>query len=143
MVFCKPPRHSDFFTRTNHPFIQVNMEALGAIVKIRVKDSMKQHQRLWSIEDVALKDINTKEILTFNFHDFVGEAIVGEDRVNKCIRDPTNNFNIIHNELEMFALRHDKPVLGSKLFVLSNKKKKIPMFCAGTAAEKFVAQGHL
>ncbi len=96
---------------------QVDTAELGAIVKIRVKDSMKQHRRLWSVEEVSLKDVDTKEELRFSCRAHVGHKLISDERIFQHLRDPENTANVEHNEVEVFALRHDRPVLPSESLV--------------------------
>ena len=100
--------------------LQVNVEGLGAIVKIRVRDSMKQHHRMWSIQEITLKDVDTKEVLIFNFAAHVGLNLITEETIDFNNREFENKLNLKDNEIESYALRHDKPVMPSKYQVDHN-----------------------
>ena len=90
------------------------MEELGAIVKIRVKDSMKQHHRMWSIQEVTLKDIDTKEVLMFNFAAHVGENLITEEKIDFTDHEFENKLDLKDSQIESCALRHDKVVRSSE-----------------------------
>lgn len=101
----------------NAPFVmQVNVEELGSVVKIRVKDSMKQHNRMWSIQEIVLKDVDTKEVLTFNFAAHVGENLLTEPKADFANQDFENKLGLVPSEIESYALRHDGPVIPSEYF---------------------------
>ena len=83
-------------------------------MKIRLKDTMKQHNRRWSIQEMTLKDVDTKEILVFNFAAHVGENLITEETSDDYKPEYENKLDLKHNEIESYALRHDQPVWPSK-----------------------------
>ena len=83
-------------------------------MKIRLKDATKQHNRRWSVQEMTLKDVDTKEILVFNFAAHVGENLTAEETLGEYKPEYENKLNLKHNEIESYALRHDQPVLPSE-----------------------------
>ena len=76
---------------------QVNVDEIGSIMKIRVVDSLGLHSNIWSVEDITLKDQDTKEELKFFYNQNIGKSLDGTEV-----------------QSERPALRHEQPVLPSE-----------------------------